>query len=120
MIRNFLETPKQLQESSHDGEGPVDLYEIWAQADFESNCDFIDRVVIPPKSTIGYHKHGANEEMYIVLEGQGIMTINDQQKEIKKGDMILNSPGGAHGLVNSSDANIDLLVIQIGLAVPSA
>ena len=114
-IRSFLHSEKQVQQSSHNGRGNVDLYEIWGRSDFKSDVDFMDRVVIPPKSTIGYHKHGNNEEIYILLEGQGTMTIDNEPVTVKKGDMILNPAFGEHGLVNDSDSNIDLLVIQIGL-----
>ena len=114
-IRNFLTAEKQPQDSSHGGDGPVDLYEIWGGADFRSDVDFIDRVVVPPGSTVGYHRHGGNEEMYILLDGHGTMTIEGEQVSVKKGDMILNPAQGAHGLVNDSDGDIDLLVIQVGL-----
>jgi mannose-6-phosphate isomerase-like protein (cupin superfamily) len=114
-IRSFLQSEKQVQQSSHNGRGNVDLYEVWGRSDFKSDVDFMDRVVIPPKSTIGYHKHGNNEEIYILLEGQGTMTIDNEPVRVKKGDMILNPAFGEHGLVNDSDSNIDLLVIQIGL-----
>ncbi|NRD74110.1 cupin domain-containing protein [Shewanella sp. VB17] len=115
MIKNFLNNIVQVCEKSHDGVGPYDLHEIWSSDDFKSNIDFIDRVVIPPHSTVGYHKHGNNEEMYIVLEGNGQMTLNGEKVQITKGDMILNQPWGEHGLVNHSSDNIDLLVIQISL-----
>ena len=75
----------------------------------------MDRVIIPHNSTVGYHKHGNNEEMYIVFEGQGEMCINCEKRKIEKGDMILNTPEGEHGLVNNSDASIELLVIQVSL-----
>ncbi len=113
MIKNFLSTPKQIQEGSHSGRGVVDLYEIWGNSDFESNVDFMDRVVVPPNSTIGYHQHGNNEEMYIVLDGQGTMTMGNVSIAVKKGDMILNPAYGEHGLVNDSDSDIDLLIIQV-------
>ncbi len=116
MIKNFLRTPKQVQETSHSGQGAVDLYEIWGRSDFKSNVEFIDRVVVPPHSTIGYHRHGNNEEMYIVLDGQGTMTMGSKSVTVEKGDMILNPAYGEHGLVNDSDSPIDLLVIQVGLA----
>ncbi len=116
MIRNFLETDKQIQENAHDGIGAVELYEVWSKSDFLSDCDFIDRQVIPPNSTVGYHKHGNNEEMYIILEGNGTMVIDGQEVKVKKGDMIKNKPYGAHGLTNDSDANIDLLIIQFNLS----
>ena len=115
MIRNFLKAEKQIQASSHDGTGPVNLYEIWQREDFQSNIDFIDRVVIPPKSTVGYHQHGNNEEMYIVLSGRAEMTIEGKAITVNTGDMILNPPKGCHGLQNHSDKDVDLLVIQVSL-----
>ena len=115
MIRNFLETEKQIQESAHEGVGSVELYEIWGKSDFVGHCDFIDRQVIPPNSTVGYHKHGNNEEMYIILEGSGTMTIDNEEFKVKKGDMIKNRPYGEHGLVNDSNSDIDLLIIQLSL-----
>ena len=115
MIKNYLSSKKQLQDKSHGGTGKVDLYEIWSKSDFKSDVDFCDRVVIPPGSTIGYHQHGNNEEMYVVLDGEGLMTRDGEEVIVKKGDMILNPAGGAHGLVNNSNRDIDLLVIQIGI-----
>ncbi|MEM7223066.1 MAG: cupin domain-containing protein [Pseudomonadota bacterium] len=115
-IKSFLRTEKQAQESSHGGEGPVDLYEIWDKSDFASRIDFIDRVVVPPGSTVGTHTHGNNEEMYVVLAGRGTMTIEGETVPVEMGDMILNPAHGTHGLVNDSDSDIDLLVVQIGLA----
>ena len=115
MIKNFLNTRKQVQQASHDGSGPVALYEIWQDSDFASKLRFVDRVVIPPGSTVGYHRHGDNEEMYIVLEGSGLMTIEGEERRVARGDMILNPAGGAHGLVNDSDGDIDLLVILVDM-----
>jgi len=115
MIKNFLTTPKQTQPTSHGGTGPVELYEIWGKDDFQSNVDFIDRVVIPPGTVVGTHKHGNNEEMYIVLSGAGTMTIEGEVRQIKAGDMILNTAFGEHGLVNDTSAPLDLLVIQVGM-----
>ena len=115
MIKNYLTAEKQLQESSHGGIATVDQYEIWGDSDFRSNVDFIDRVVVPPGSTIGFHRHGENEEMYIVLEGKGLMKIENEETPVSKGDMILNPMGGRHGLVNNSSEKIDLLVIQINV-----
>ena len=113
MIKNYLTTDKQRQNSSHGGTGPVDLYEIWESSDFKSGVDFFDRVVVPPGSTIGFYIHGKNEEMYIVLEGNGLMRVEDDEVTVGKGDMILNPAGGRHGLINNSDLDIDILVIQL-------
>ena len=115
MIRNYLTTSKQSQDNSHGGSGPVDLYEIWEKSDFRSNVDFVDRVVIPPGSAIGFHKHDNNEEMYIVLKGRGLMKIENEEVVVKEGDMILNPVEGQHGLTNNSEKDIDVLVIQVSI-----
>lgn len=115
MIKNYLKTRLQRQPSSHGGSGPVALYEIWEKADFKSNIDFVDRVIVPPGSDIGFHQHGNNEEMYVLLEGNGLMKMENEEIEVEKGDMILNPAGGRHGLSNHSTENIDLLVIQVSI-----
>ena len=115
MIKNFLKAERQQQASSHGGTGPVALFGIWEKTDFQSNIDFIDRVVVPPGSTIGVHRHGNNEEMYVVLQGAGMMKIENEELAVGKGDMILNPAGGRHGLTNQSAEPIDLLVIQVSI-----
>ena len=112
MIRNFYEVSKR-QITSHEGEGKVELYEMWDKPEFNDNVDFFDRVVMPPKTSMGYHKHENTTEMYIILEGTGTITIEGEEHAIKKGDMIKNPPYGSHGLKNDSDSDLDLLVLQI-------
>lgn len=113
MIKNFLKTPEQHLEKSHNGQGPFSLFEIWAGADFKSNIDFFDRIIIPPNSTVGIHKHGDNEEIYIVLRGGSTMIINGKETRVEKGDMILNPSFGEHGLINNSGEEIDILIVQV-------
>ncbi|MFP6729632.1 MAG: cupin domain-containing protein [Alphaproteobacteria bacterium] len=113
MKRNFLTTPLEPRVGIHDGEGSVGLAEIWSRDDFRGNWDFVDRLLLPPGSTVGTHRHGDNEELYIVLKGRGVMTMNGESFSVAEGDMMLNPPGGEHGLVNDSGEDIDLLIIQV-------
>ncbi len=53
--------------------------------------------------------------MYIILDGQGVMTLDSKTVDVKKGDMILNSPYESHGLKNESASDLDVLVIQISI-----
>jgi quercetin dioxygenase-like cupin family protein len=43
------------------------------------------------------------------------MTIEGEEKKVGKGDMVLNKPYGSHGLLNNSNQNIELLIIQASL-----
>ncbi len=114
MIRNFLNYEKVL-ETSHGGVGVVEVQNVFERGDFRGGWDYALRVVMPAGSSIGHHTHGDNEEMYIILKGEGRMLIEDDERRVGAGDMILNRPGGTHGLVNDSDADIELLIVQASL-----
>lgn len=81
--------------------------------------DHMDYVYIKPGSDIGFHVHEKDEEVYIVLEGSGRMNLDGSETPVKKGDVIINPPGGGHGLVNDSNTIMILLVIQCSDHMPS-
>lgn len=112
MIRNFINCEKITDENSHGGNGTIEIQKVFRREDFQHAWDFALRVVMPPNSSMGLHQHENDEEMYIILSGEGLMTIEGEEKRVIKGDMILNKPYGNHGLLNDSDQNIELLIIQ--------
>lgn len=112
MIKNFLTCEKEIHENSHDGIGAIEIQKVFRRKDFSGAWDFALRVVMPPNTSMGLHEHGEDEEMYIILKGRGSMTIEDEEHTVSEGDMILNRPGGRHGLLNNGDSEIELLIIQ--------
>jgi len=72
-------------------------------------------VVPPGKRAFPFHCHHVNEEMFFVLEGQGIVRIGDREYPLRKGDLIAAPAGGretAHQIVNTSDAELRYLAIS--------
>jgi mannose-6-phosphate isomerase-like protein (cupin superfamily) len=115
MIRNFINCEKITDENSHGGKGTIEIQKMFKREDFKGAWDFALRVVMPPNSSMGLHEHGNDEEMYIILSGEGLMTIEGKEQAVGKGDMILNKPCGTHGLLNNSNENVELLIIQASL-----
>lgn len=115
MIRNFYDCDKEIDHNSHDGEGSIEIYRAFRRKDFDGAWDFAIRVVMPPGSSMGEHSHGNDEEMYIILQGEGTMTIEGKEQHVSAGDMIVNKAFGTHGLVNTSEQDIELLIIQASL-----
>ena len=115
MIRNFLDW-ETVRESSHDGDGFVTVQNVFQPSDFKGGWDHAVRTVMPAGTSIGVHKHGQNEEMYIILKGEGLMIVDGDEHRVREGDMIQNRPDGSHGLRNDSDADIELLIIQASLS----
>ncbi len=115
IIRNFLEAPGKVQ-SIHAGKGLGRNARVFEAADFDTALRFINYVEMEPGSSIGVHRHGDNEEVYVVLAGAGVMTVNHGRREVKTGDIILNKPGWEHGLENTSDQTLCLFVFEVDQA----
>lgn len=107
-IREQFETV----ERCHGGDGSVLNYSTFKKQRDGREVDFIDLVVVPPKSSIGRHRHGDNEEWYVILDGQAEMWVNGRDTTVGSGDIVMNPPFGEHGLVNTSTGNVFLLVVQ--------
>lgn len=100
---------------AHDGEGLIGFHRVFTTEDLRSACDFADYAVLPPGTSIGVHRHGANEEIYLVLDGEGTMTLDGETFRVGKGDVVLNRSGGEHGLRNDGTAPLRLFVVQVAL-----
>lgn len=101
---------------AHDGIGEIELVRLLSYDSFETAAHFVDFAIIPPGASVGEHTHYASEELYFILSGTGIMYLDGSQKRVHKGDIILNPLGGTHSLINDGKANIEMLVIEIGLS----
>ncbi|NQZ90418.1 MAG: cupin domain-containing protein [Colwellia sp.] len=115
MIRNFITSEKITDINSHGGHGTIEIQKVFPRKDLKGAWDFALRVTMSPNSSMGLHEHGEDEEMYIILSGEGLMTIEGEEQRVGKGDMILNKPYGTHGLFNDSNQELELLIIQASL-----
>ena len=50
-------------------------------------------------------------ELYIILDGKGIVTVDDETKEVKKDDIILIPPGAVQSIKNKDSSTLSFLCI---------
>jgi mannose-6-phosphate isomerase-like protein (cupin superfamily) len=78
---------------------------------------FIDVSLVPPGGEIGLHTHALdNEEIYIIMSGSARMNIDGKNITAVAGDIIINKPGGTHGLVNPGPETVQLVVLEVRTA----
>jgi uncharacterized cupin superfamily protein len=79
-------------------------------------------LVVPPgKRAYPFHNHHVNEEMFLILEGQGVLRVGDRELPIRKGDVIASPPGGrdtAHQIINTSDTD-EIRYLAVSTMIPS-
>lgn len=95
-----------------DGIGNVHTTKIVSP---EKNSTYtIGYLIIPPGNSVGDHYHDlSDEETYIIIEGQGEMILDDEKKIVKAGDVIINAPGGKHGLKNIGSCDLKVVAVDI-------
>lgn len=64
---------------------------------------------IPPGTATTPHHHKISEEFYYVLEGEGLMTIDEESRKVGPGDAILIPAGARHTLTNTGEAMLTIL-----------
>ena len=70
--------------------------------------------VAPGKRSCPYHFHYAQEEMFIILEGQGTLRVAGELLPLRAGDIafIPPGPGYPHQIINTSSAPLKYLSIS--------
>ncbi|WP_395704099.1 cupin domain-containing protein [Aquabacterium sp.] len=72
-------------------------------------------VVPPGKRSCPFHSHRAEEEMFFIVSGRGLLRYGSETRAVKAGDVICCPTGGpetAHQLINDSDADLAYLSIS--------
>lgn len=64
-----------------------------------------------PKAYVEPHTHRIQEQVYHVLEGEGLMQLGERRQVIRKHDVVFVPPGVEHSLHNTGLAPLTFLVI---------
>jgi mannose-6-phosphate isomerase-like protein (cupin superfamily) len=99
----------------HGGKGSVKYRRALGPEVFRTNWGYVDHVLIPQGSSLGYHRHDLQEEIYYVMSGQGRVIVNHETADIASGDALPVRLRETHGFENASQQDLELLVIGIAL-----
>ena len=71
-------------------------------------------ILAPGMRSCPYHYHLAQEEMFVILEGEGTLRVAGERVPIRAGDVIFIPPGPAypHHIINTSAAPMKYLSIS--------
>jgi len=92
---------------THNGGGQTVGYSFFAKA---PKMPFVFRKrAMKPGSGIGYHEQ-KEDEVYYILSGKGVMTLDDKPVEVGPGTAILTRPGSSHGLKQAGNEDLVLVI----------
>jgi mannose-6-phosphate isomerase-like protein (cupin superfamily) len=97
----------------HSGRGAVGRREVWGPRDFRTNLAYLVHCLLPADTSIGYHRHEGLEECYVIMNGQGSMTVDEETAEVQPCDVIPILIGSVHGIYNPTDADLELFIVGV-------
>lgn len=65
-----------------------------------------------PGETMTPHKHSNLDEIFYVVSGEGIITIDGKDISIKENDVILSPNEESHGFTNNGDKKLVILQVK--------
>jgi mannose-6-phosphate isomerase-like protein (cupin superfamily) len=115
---NSRELGRQLEPWMFDAFGSKEHRQEWENF---FAVDYMDLHILKPNCGIGLHRHRDNQEVFFMIEGEGLMVVGDWNKfperercfEIRTllpGHLAMLKGGNLHGLMNSTDENISLFM----------
>ena len=112
MILKNSTTPVRKDKMGGSGNGFGDFFYI-PIPDQDGAFIMTTRIELVPDSSIGYHKHSDNEEVYFIMSGHGLYMEEGEEIEVNPGDMLLCRMGKSHGIKNNGS---DKLIIGAAIA----
>ena len=108
LIRNIAEVPWK-EFPNHFG-GALSKPLVMPETAGSQHIDY--RIsMYQPMARVALHKHAVQEQIYHVLEGEGLMQIAGKARVVRKHDVIFLPPGVEHDIENTGLVGLVFLVI---------
>lgn len=108
VIRNIAEEPWQ-QFPAHYGSA---LSKALVHPDTTGSRHLDYRIsTYQPMAYVEGHSHKKQEQVYHILDGEGLMEIDGETRVVRKNDVIFITPGTWHSIQNSGLGDLTFIVV---------
>ena len=74
----------------------------------------IKKIEVNPSKRLSYQFHNKRSELWYILKGVGIVTINDKKTEVKKGSIVKIKKLEKHRIENNGTKTLTFIEVQTG------
>lgn len=112
MIKRSHELKKAINKEFLGGKGEVQLTHFLDKEDASGKGRLFAKSVLPPGSSIGFHKHNGDFENYYILKGKALVTDDDgSQHVLEAGDVMFTPNGCGHAIENIGEENLEYIAL---------
>ena len=95
------------------GAGQVQMTHLFQSGEFKGKSRLCAKITLEPGSSIGYHEHVDEDEIYYILKGQAVFVDSTAGAEVllNPGDASVTLSGQSHAIRNDSADTVEILAV---------
>jgi len=74
----------------------------------------VKRIVVNPHKRLSLQYHNRREENWVIVRGEGFITLGDKTMPCKRGEKFFIPVGMPHRIENKGDVPLEFIEVQIG------
>lgn len=113
MIKRAGELNSDVFPHRFDGKGEVKVTRILEKEEFHGKGRLFARNTIEPGSSLGWHQHNGDIEVYYILSGRGTVNDNGVETIVGPGDVVVTGDGQYHSIENTGDTTLEFIALII-------
>ncbi len=111
MIRKAAEMCNEVRENMRGGPGAVAIRHLFTSDEIQAKTRLCARLIIPPGAGIGPHRHEQEDELFVVIGGEGVVEEDGRAVRVAAGDAVLTGRGGSHAVRNEGGEPLEMLAV---------
>jgi mannose-1-phosphate guanylyltransferase/mannose-6-phosphate isomerase len=110
LVEKFEATDKKIVAEHVFDHRPWGNYEI-----LRDEPHFKSKVIqVEPGQQISYQSHAKRAEHWIIVKGEGVVVLNDEEITRKQGEHIFIPMGAKHRIINRTTSIVEFVEVQVG------
>lgn len=77
----------------------------------------VKRILVYPGKRLSLQKHAYRKEHWVVVQGEGLFTLNEDVRRVKQGDAVFIGLGDVHRIENDGTEYLVIIETQLGLCL---
>jgi mannose-6-phosphate isomerase-like protein (cupin superfamily) len=111
MIKKKADMESEVRERMRGGTGTAEIVHIFRKEELTGRARLFARLRLPSGSSIGFHAHEGEEEIFYILSGEGEVTETGKPSPVGPGDAVLTGGGGGHAIINTGSEPLEFLAV---------
>jgi mannose-6-phosphate isomerase-like protein (cupin superfamily) len=97
---------RRLSEAAVEERGRLRSYFLMDAGDLGSRNMTVTWVDVPPGAEQRAHSHPDSEQVYVIVRGEGRMSVAGDVEDVAEGDLVFIPPATTHSIVNAGSDDL--------------